>query len=99
MGKNKLQKTVGDLFFFIRKFVHEWNVHLGVFSLLKLYKILGNFCFSEPIFHRKQPLGRERKPNFFGIENTMQRGIRKILTFVKLEIAAKIFGKIIMKPL
>ena len=31
--------------------------HLEVFSLLKLLKILGNFCFSEQVFHRKQPLG------------------------------------------
>ena len=29
----------------------------------------------------------------------MERGIRKILTFVKLKIASKIFGKIILKPL
>ena len=29
----------------------------------------------------------------------MERGIRKILTFVKRYIAPKIFGKIILKPL
>ena len=28
----------------------------------------------------------------------MERGIRKILAFVKLQIASKIFGKIILKP-
>ena len=34
----------------------------------------------------------------FGMENAMQRGIRKILPFVKLLIAAIIFGKITLKP-
>ena len=29
----------------------------------------------------------------------MERGIRKILTFVKPKIASKIFGKIILRPL
>ena len=29
----------------------------------------------------------------------MEKGIRKILTFVKRYIAPKIFGKIILKPL
>ena len=33
----------------------------------------------------------------FEIKNVMKRGIRKILTFVK--IAAKIFRRIILKPL
>jgi len=28
----------------------------------------------------------------------MERGIGKIITFVKLSIASKIFGKIILKP-
>ena len=28
----------------------------------------------------------------------MERGIRKILAFVKLQIASKIFGKIIQEP-
>ena len=28
----------------------------------------------------------------------MERGIRKILAFVTLQIASKIFGKIILKP-
>ena len=50
------------------------------------------FCISLPglsfFFHRK------RKPKIFGFENAMDRGIRKILTFVKLKIASNIFGKI-----
>ena len=29
----------------------------------------------------------------FGFKNVMERGIRKILTFVKRSIASKIFGK------
>ena len=41
---------------------------------------------------------RKRKPIMFGIENAIQRGIRKIFTFVKLLIAAKVFGKITQKP-
>ena len=41
---------------------------------------------------------RKRKPIMFGIENAMQRGIRKIFTFVKLLIVAKVFGKITQKP-
>ena len=41
---------------------------------------------------------RKRKPKMFGIENAMQRGIRNIFTFVKLLIAAKVFGKITQKP-
>ena len=37
----------------------------------------------------------------FGIENAMQRGIRKIIPFVNFYsvIAAKIVGKIRLKPL
>ena len=35
----------------------------------------------------------------FGNENAMQRVIRKIFPFVKLLIAAKIFGKITLKPM
>ena len=45
---------------------------------------------SQPIFCRK------RKPKIFGFKNAMERGIRKILTFVKLKIASKIFGEIII---
>ena len=41
----------------------------------------------------------KRKPKIFGFKNAMERGIRKILTFVKLKITSKIFGKIILKPL
>ena len=42
---------------------------------------------------------RKRKPKMFGFKQAMERGIRKILTFVKLKIASKIFGKIIRRPL
>ena len=33
----------------------------------------------------------------FGCENAMDGGIRKILTFVKVKIASKTLGKIILK--
>ena len=36
---------------------------------------------------------RKKKPKMFGFLNVMERGIRKILTFVKLYIAPKLFGK------
>ena len=42
---------------------------------------------------------RKKKPKIFGFKNTVEKGIRKILTFVKRSIAYKIFGKIILKPL
>ena len=59
MGKIKLQKIVDKL----RK-LHEWNGHLEIQIIIdKLQKLyewnghleinpLGNFCFSEQIFHR-----------------------------------------------
>ena len=47
---------------------------------------------TSPIFRRK------RKSKISGLENAMERGIRKILTFVKPKIASKIFGKIILRP-
>ena len=34
------------------KTVHEWNSHLEIFR-----KILGDICFSEQIFYRKQSSG------------------------------------------
>ena len=34
---------------------------------------------------------KKRKPNIFGFENVMERGIRKILTFVICFIASDIF--------
>ena len=40
-----------------------------------------------------------RKPKIFVLKNVMQRGIRKILTFVIRSIASKIFRKIIAKAL
>ena len=42
------------------------TVILKVLAFLDLQKILGNFCFSEQIFHRKQSLG---VPDFFYILN------------------------------
>ena len=39
------------------KIVHEWNVNVEIFSYPRAKKILGNICFSQQIFHRKQSLG------------------------------------------
>ena len=41
----------------------------------------------------------KRKPKIYGFKNVMEKGIRKILTFVVRKIASKIFGKTILKPL
>ena len=35
----------------------EWNGHLEIFSCPQEKKILGNICFSEQIFYRKQSAG------------------------------------------
>ena len=43
----------------------------------------------------------KRKPKIFGLKNAMEREIleiRKCLSLVILEIASKIFGKIIVSP-
>ena len=40
----------------------------------------------------------KRKPIIFGLKTAMEKEIRKFLTFVVLQIASKIFGKIILKP-
>ena len=42
---------------------------------------------------------RQRKPKIFGFKNAVKRGMRKILTFVKLKIVSIISRKIILKPL
>ena len=51
MGKIKLQKIVGNLLIKLRKLYMNGTVQ----------KILGKFCFSEQIFHRKQSLGAPEK--------------------------------------
>ena len=47
MWKIKLQKIVAEI-------VYEWNSHVETFSRRQ---VLGNICFSEQIFYRKQSLG------------------------------------------
>ena len=37
--------------------MHEWDVHLEICIVLKQKEFLGNICFSEQIFYRKQSLG------------------------------------------
>ena len=71
---------------------HSRTIHEALYDFLKF----NFFAFQSPawaIFDRK------RKPKIFGFENAMERGIRKVLTFVKLKIASKIFEKIILRPL
>ena len=58
MWKIKLQKIEGNLSDnYASKIVQEWNGHLEIFSLLQVLEILGNTCFFEQIFYRKQSLG------------------------------------------
>ena len=35
----------------------------------------------------------------FGFKNVMERGVKKILTYVKRSIASKMFRKITLRPL
>ena len=57
MGKIRLQKIVGNLSDKLRKLYMNGTVIEKFLAFPKLLKILGNFCFSEQIFHRKQSLG------------------------------------------
>ena len=57
MGKIKLQKIVGNLLDKLRKLYMNGMVIQKFLAFLKLQKIVGNYCFSEQIFHRKQSLG------------------------------------------
>ena len=57
MRKIKLQKIVGNLLDMLRKLYVNETVIQKFVAFLKLQKILGNFCFSEQIFYRKQSLG------------------------------------------
>ena len=40
----------------------------------------------------------KENPKFFSIQNCDGQRNQKILTFVKLYIASKLFGKVILKP-
>ena len=42
---------------------------------------------------------KKRKTKIFGFKNATEEEIRKFLTFIIRQIATKIFGKIILKPL
>ena len=55
MWKIKTQKIVGDIL--PSKIVYEYMVIETFLAILKSKKILGNICFSEQIFYRKQSLG------------------------------------------
>ena len=81
--------------------ISRWPLHSR--TIFEAYLI--NFHeFSAVYFHFSLPkLGyfsqSERKAKIFGFKNAMEREIRKCLTFVIRQIASKIFGKIILKPL
>ena len=57
MRKIELQKIVGSLFDMLRKLYINGTVIQKFLAFLKLQKIVGNFCFSEQIFYRKELLG------------------------------------------
>ena len=60
MLKNWTSENHRELIGWASKVLHEWSVHLEIFScpqVLNIEKILGNICFSEQIFYRKQSLG------------------------------------------
>ena len=57
MGKIKLQKIVENLLDKLRKLYMNGTFIQKFLAFLKLQQIVGNFCFSEQIFHRKQSLG------------------------------------------
>ena len=57
MRKIKRLKIVGNLLDELRKLYMNRTVNERVLTILEYEKILGNICFSEQIFHRKQSLG------------------------------------------
>ena len=76
-------------------------IHSG--AIFKLYLIY-SLQFSKVQFVAFQSPGKaifrqKRKSKIFRFENAMERGIRKILALAKLQIASKIFGRIILRPL
>ena len=56
MRKIKLQKILGNLLDMLGKLKMNETVIQKFSAFLKLQKILGNFCFSEQTFYRKQSL-------------------------------------------
>ena len=57
MWKIRLQKIVADLLEKLRKLYMNRIAIYKFLAVLKQYKILGNICFSEQTFYRKQSLG------------------------------------------
>ena len=55
--KIKPQKIVGNLLYKLRKLYMNETFIYKFLAVLKKKKILGNVCFSEQIFYRKQSLG------------------------------------------
>ena len=74
--------------------------------MYNLRKLSNNsYDFLKFNFHISLPQVRlffveQRKPKIFGLKNVMKGGISKCLTTLVIrQIASKIFGKIILKPL
>ena len=54
---------------YVSKIVHEWNGYGEIFSRPQVMEnSIGNICFSEQIFHRKQLLGAPDLGFEFGTE-------------------------------
>ena len=57
MGRIKLQKIVGNLLDKLRKLYLNGTLFQKFLAVFKQQNVVGNICFSEQIFYRKQSLG------------------------------------------
>ena len=97
------KQKLSRLFYYLRtaeNFLLECSIHRFNFrSLSKQFPTI----FWSLIFTFYSPcqanFRRKSKPKIFAFKNVMNRGIRKILSFVKRSIVSKGFGKITLKPL
>ena len=65
-----------------------YNFRLAYLTNTLRFSEVKFFAFQSP---SKPNFRRKRKQKIIGLENAMERGIRKIVTFVKLKIASNIF--------
>ena len=78
-----------------------WPFHS--YTILEAY-LINSLRFSEVDFSHFTAQARlffvqKMSPRIFGFKKVIERGMKKILTFVIRQIASKILGKIILKPL
>ena len=81
----------------LEKQILPWPFHSC--TIFETY-VINSLRFSEAYFFTFPSYAvfrRQRKPKIFGFKNVIERGVTKILTFVKEQIVSKIFGKIILK--